>query len=233
MIVDAHAHLGDSAAFYLPDLSLETWLAYMDAVGIDRSLNMPTASLWQCFEEGYAASVAAFEESSGRVLFAMAYDPHYVQDSLTWASKALDHPGGVAIRIHPVQDEVWPEDRLYEPVWQLAAERDVPIITHSWALSDYHPQQRFATPDHFEYYVARYPQVKLILGHAGGRYEGHLAAADLAQRHPNVYMDISGDVYPFGFIEWIVAQVGADRILFGSDVNWIDARTIIGRGTGR
>ena len=68
----------------------------------------------------------------------------------------------------------------------------------------------------------------LILGHAGGRYRGHLAAAALAGRYPNVFVDTAGDCYALGLIEYLVNQVGAGRVLFGSDITWIDARTQLG-----
>ncbi len=68
----------------------------------------------------------------------------------------------------------------------------------------------------------------LILGHAGGRYEGHLAAVALAQASPKVYLDLSGDVYGLGLIEYLVAQLGSRRILYGSDLTWIDPRPALG-----
>lgn len=229
MIVDAHCHVGHVTAFEMPHTGAQEMLALMDALGIDLAVQMHGASIMDCFEEGYRGSMAAFELSGGRLLHALTYNPHYCEDSLAWVRRSLDTPGGVAIKIHPGQHQVFPEDPGYEACWRLAAERNVPIITHSWALSDYNPTQRFATPEHFEHFVARYPTVKLVLGHAGGRYEGHLAAVALAQRYLNVYLDLSGDVYSFGFIEWLVGQVGADRILFGTDVDWMDPRTHLGR----
>jgi len=229
MIIDAHAHLGPSTAFRVVDTGVQALLSVMDALGIDLAISMHTAGIAECFEEAYQASEAAYAQSGGRLPYALVYHPLYVEDSLGWIMKGLERPGCVGIKIHPGQHQVYPEDARYERVWHLAAERNLPIITHSWAVSDYNPTQKFATPEHFEYYVARFSQVNLILGHAGGRYEGHLAAARLAQRYPNVYLDLSGDVYSFGFIEWLVAQVGAERILFGTDVNWIDPRTHLGR----
>jgi predicted TIM-barrel fold metal-dependent hydrolase len=229
MIVDAHTHLGSFASFYGPENTVADLLALMDHLGIDVAVQIHGASIMECFEEAYEQSVAAFEESGGRLPFALTFHPHYAGESLALIERSLEHPGGVAIKIHPGQHQVWPESPAYEPVWDLAAARGVPIITHSWALSDYNPTQRFATPEHFEHSVASYPQVNLVLGHAGGRYEGHLAAAKLARAHPNVYVDLSGDVYSFGFIEWLVEQIGADRILFGTDVNWMDPRTHLGR----
>jgi predicted TIM-barrel fold metal-dependent hydrolase len=229
MIVDAHTHLGSFASFYGPENTVSDLLRLMDHLGIDVAVQMHGASIMECFEEAYEQSVAAFEESDGRLPFALTFHPYYGRESLDLIERSLDAPGGVAIKIHPGQHQVWPESPAYEPVWELAAERGVPIITHSWALSDYNPTQRFATPEHFEELARRYPSVNLVLGHSGGRYEGHLAAVDLARRYPNVYLDLSGDVYSFNLIEWLVAQAGADRILFGTDVNWMDPRTHLGR----
>ena len=229
MIVDAHAHLGHSTAFRLADARVEAMLSLMDALGIDLAVSMHTAGIAECFEEAYQASESAYAQSGGRLPYALVYHPLYAKESLEWIMKGLECPGCVGIKIHPGQHQVYPEDVRYERAWQVAAERGLPIITHSWALSDYNPTQKFATPEHFEHYVARFSQVNLILGHAGGRYEGHLAAARLAQCYPNVYLDLSGDVYSFSFVEWLVAQVGARRILFGTDANWIDPRTHLGR----
>ena len=229
MIVDAHSHLGSMSGYYTPDTGVPRLLALMDALDIDIAIQMHMFSIMECFKEGYEASVAAFEASEGRLPYALTYHPHYAQETLALIRRSLDAPGAVAIKIHPVQHQVFPDDPRYEPCWQVAAERGVPIITHSWALSDYNPAQRFATPEHFERYVARYPQVSVVLGHAGGRYEGHLAAADLARRYPNVYLDFSGDIFSFGFVEWLAHQVGADRVLFGTDVVMFDPRANLGR----
>lgn len=204
-------------------------LVLMDHLGIDMAIQIEHGGLFECFEEAYTASRAIYEASGGRIGYALVYHPRYAPETLALLRRGLAGQGAVAIKIHPGQHQVFPEDPCYEPAWQLAAELGVPLVTHSWALSDYNPSQRFATPEHFEHYVARYPQVNLVLGHAGGRYEGHLVAVDLAQRYPNVYLDLSGDVYSFNLIEWLVAQAGAARLLFGSDAIWMDPRTTLGR----
>lgn len=229
MIIDAHIHLGGLAGFHVPDASAAAALALMDRLGIDMAINMPNAGLMECFEVAYASACAAYQESAGRLPFALTYHPRYPEDSLAAIEASLAGPGAVAIKIHPGQHQTYPNDPAYDVVWRLAAERSLPIITHSWALSDYNPTQRFAVPELYEPRIARFPQVNLVLGHSGGRYEGHLAAAALAQRYANVYLDLSGDVYSFGFIEWLTGQVGAERILFGTDLDWIDPRTHLGR----
>jgi uncharacterized protein len=229
MIVDTHLHLGKMAEYYTPDAGTDGVLSLMDHLGIDVAVQMHIASIMECFEEAHTESVLAYETSGGRLPYALTYHPRYPADSLALLRRSLDEPGGIAIKIHPAQHQVLADDPSYEAAWALAAERGVPIIAHSWALSDYNPTQRFATPEHFERFAGAYPQVNLILGHAGGRYEGHLAAVDLARRCPNVYLDLSGDSYSFGFVEWLVREAGAERILFGSDVTMFDPRVHLGR----
>ena len=229
MIVDAHSHLGELARFRAPDTTVHGMLSLMDHLAIDVAINIHAAGIMGYYEEAYEQSVKAYEQSEHRLPFCLAYSPVYSQDSLTVITTAANHPGFVGVKIHPVVELVMPDDPAYDPAWQFAAQRRLPIVTHSWAAVDYNPSQRFAVASDFDAYVARYPEVNLILGHAGGRYTGHVAAADLARKYPNVYLDLSGDVYSFGLIEWLVANVGADRVLFGTDMNWIDPRTILGR----
>ena len=229
MIVDAHSHIGEIAGFDGLDYRVSTMLTLMDALEIDAAVQMPTSGIVSAFEESYEVSEAAYEQSQGRLIYGLTFDPNYAEDSLYWLERAAGRPGFVACKIHPSWHEVWGSDARYDPVWRFAAEHDVPIVSHTWAVSAYNPVQKYATPDQFAEYVERYPTVTLVLGHAGGRYTGHLAAAELAQRYPNVYVDLSGDAYSFGFIEWLVPRIGAERIMFGSDINWIDPRTHLGR----
>lgn len=230
MIVDAHTHIGAYGKHRTVSTEVTALIDLMDALGIDLTFTMHFGWLCNLFRVAYEESEAAYEMTGGRIRYCACYSPHYIEESLTWARKALNRPGCVGIKIHPSLSQVYPDDPSYEPVWRLAAERGVPIVAHSWAISPYNPTQRFSTPDHFEHYLAKYPQVNLVLAHSGGLYAGHLAAADLGRRYHNVYLDISGDVYSFGLLEWLVGQIGAERVLFGSDAPaFCDPRTQMGR----
>jgi hypothetical protein len=226
MIVDSHVHLGDIVSCQSPDVSIKTLLSVMDELGIDLAINiMHMLGLADCYEEAFKASESAYEQSAHRLPYALFYSPHYREASLEWIAAARGRSGYVGIKIHPAWHLTYPDDPRYERIWQVAAEHGVPIVTHSWIVSDYNPSQKFATPDRFQYYVERFPHVNLILGHAGGRYEGHLMAVNLVKRFPNVYVDLAGDLLSFNLIEWLVAQIGATRILFGSDVSMMDQRS--------
>jgi predicted TIM-barrel fold metal-dependent hydrolase len=149
-------------------------------------------------------------------------------DGLEFVRQSLAEPAVVGIKIHPSFHQISAADDCWRPAWELAAAQGVPILTHSWCVSDYNPVQRYSQPTLFGRYVREFPEVGLILGHAGGRYEGHMAAAALARDHENVYLDLAGDCYSLGLVEYLVAEVGAERILYGSDLTWIDPRTQLG-----
>ena len=63
-----------------------------------------------------------------------------------------------------------------------------------------------------------------MLGHAGGRPSTIDSVADLCARYPGVCVDIAGDYFDSGLVEMLCARIGPDRVLFASDVNWIDPR---------
>jgi predicted TIM-barrel fold metal-dependent hydrolase len=227
MIIDAHCHLGAWPQFHVPDASLATILRTMDQLGIARAIAAPLASLIGLAELGFREGLAAYRESRGRILLYAVFDPRW-SDSLDFVRRSLQEPAVVGIKIHPAMHEYPADDDCWRGVWELAAERRLPILSHSWCVSDYNPVQKYAQPHLFARYMREFPQVPLILGHAGGRYEGHLAAAALARAHENVYLDLAGDSYGLGLVEYLAAQVGADRILYGSDLTWIDPRTQLG-----
>jgi predicted TIM-barrel fold metal-dependent hydrolase len=229
MIVDSHIHLGVGASTPCVDPSVEGVLAQMDSLSIDLSISTSRTLLHGRTDVGLDEAIAAHRMSGGRILSCAYFNPHYPEEDLAWARRCLAEDAFVGIKIHPPLSACYANDERWEPAWRLASELAAPIVTHSWWVSDYNPLQRYATPEQFEPYVRSYPDVSLILGHAGGRYEGHLAAAKLARSYPNVYMDLSGDSYSFGFVEWLVEQVGAERILFGSDIVMIDGRPVMGR----
>ena len=58
----------------------------------------------------------------------------------------------------------------------------------------------------------RFPKVPLICGHSGGDWE--LGVRAVRQR-PNVFIEFSGSDPHSGQVDYTVAQVGADRLVWG------------------
>lgn len=228
MIIDAHCHLGVSPQFHVPDASLATILRMMDRLEIERAIAAPLLLLAGQTEMGWQEGLLAYRESEGRILLYTVFDPRPPL-GLEFVRRSVDDPAVVGIKIHPAMHECPADDDRWRPIWELAAARRLPILTHSWCISDYNPTQKYAQPALFTKYVQEFSEVTVILGHSGGRYEGHLAAVALARAYANVHLDLAGDSYSLGLVEYLVAEVGSERILFGSDLTWIDPRTQLGR----
>jgi predicted TIM-barrel fold metal-dependent hydrolase len=65
-----------------------------------------------------------------------------------------------------------------------------------------------------------YPEGKFVFAHIGdSRWQDMLPAV---REYPNVHLCISGVVYERGFLTEALAQVGPDRILFGSDFVYLE-----------
>jgi uncharacterized protein len=105
-------------------------------------------------------------------------------------------------------------DPLVDPLIERCARYGIPTLQHTW-LKQQGNLPGESTPMDFAVLARRHPNATLIMAHAGGDWEVGLRCA----RHlENVYVDISGGEANSGWIERAVDLVGADRILFGSDL---------------
>lgn len=72
-----------------------------------------------------------------------------------------------------------------------------------------------STPEELAILAARHPRAALVCGHAGGNWELGIRAV---RASPNVAVDLGGSDPTTGFVELAVRELGAERVLFGSDV---------------
>lgn len=232
MIVDAHAHLGPWPKFSIADRSLDAYLALMDHLGIAKSIVSHHAGLVGMLEMAADLSAQAHDQSSGRVLSYLIFDPNHADVSLKLIRQAASQPHFAGIKIHPTQHNCPADDDRYRPAWDLANELKTVVLAHTWDRSADHPAQGHSFPDLFDRYLAEFPDVKFIFGHAGGRWNGFHACVALMKKHPNTFLDITGDGAMLGRLEYFVREVGSERILFGSDAPWIDPRFPLGEVLG-
>ena len=73
-----------------------------------------------------------------------------------------------------------------------------------------------------------YPNVRWLVAHCGSDYRTADMAIESAQKHPNVYAEITLTPVTLGIIEYLVAGAGEDRVLYGSDLPMRDPRQQLG-----
>lgn len=228
-IIDSHVHLGPVSKFFSPQTTLKDLLNLMDRLSFQFAVCTDHLSLYEGASVGLKGLARVFEESNKRIYYLGVFDPRKSKECFEVLNKAVKWPGFAGIKIHPTFHRVPAFDQSYEPIWQFASDNDLPILTHSWSISDYNPDQVLSTPKKFEKYIDKYPDVRIILAHASGRGEGRRELIRLMNQYKNVYTDIAGDIYCFRLIESLVESVPVDKILFGSDYPWIDPRSNLTR----
>jgi uncharacterized protein len=229
-IIDAHAHIGLVGLFFTPESSARDLLRKMDRLGIRHTiLAGESISLAEGAHTGISTLRRVHDESQGRLWYLGVFDPRSAGECLLAMTEALAWPGFAGVKLHPSLHHAPADDPAYERAWRFAAEHDLPILVHSWSLSDYNPVQRYSTPERFEAYVRRFPQVRLVLGHAGGRGLGRREAVRMVNKYPHVYVDFAGDIFCNRLLESLVEAVPSEKILFGSDFPWIDPAAQLSR----
>jgi uncharacterized protein len=230
-IIDAHAHTGYPNYFFAPEINSEQLLGRMDTLNIQYAINLCSMHLLVTDKKIAELKKARkeFENSNGRIFYLGFFDPRNSTHDLMALKEAKSWPGFKGIKIHPSFNGVSADDASYEPVWKFASEHNLPIVAHTWSVSSYNPVQILSTPDKFEKFVKKYPDVRFILGHSGGRGTGRFEAVRMANEYKNVYMDFAGDIYCYRYFENMAESVPDNKVLFGSDYPWLDQRSHLTR----
>lgn len=136
------------------------------------------------------------------------------------AAEALAHPKIVGLKLHPAEDAVDPDDPAAHRIFELAAERRVPVSVHC----GHPPPSQYTLPWRIEKAAERFPQVQIVLAHMGGCVmEYHEASMAIAERHANVWLDVSAMPHNWRVFE-AAGRIGAERLLHGSFAPWFHPR---------
>jgi predicted TIM-barrel fold metal-dependent hydrolase len=116
--------------------------------------------------------------------------------------------GAVGLKLHPAYDNFQADTPRLDPYLEAAAAAEVPVTVHSsFGPSD---------PDLIRSLAERFPAVPVVLYHTYlGPGDGRRRASRHAQEVPNLYLETSW--CRSAEVEQLVDEVGADRVLFGSD----------------
>jgi predicted TIM-barrel fold metal-dependent hydrolase len=93
------------------------------------------------------------------------------------------------LSLRPFMIDLPPDDRRYYPFYELCVELDVPVSVHASANWTTSRVSDLGHPRHFDRVACDFPELKLILSHAG--YPWVLDACLLAWKHPNVYLELA------------------------------------------
>ena len=214
MIWDAHCHLsgvpGDSSEERLSRL-----LEFADRMGIERlciSMGMnwaydPSPDDLRKQNDDVLRAVTRFPERA----FGFVYlSPKHVEASLAELDRCVRDGPMVGVKLWVAQRCNAPE---LDPIVRRAAELKAIILQHTYLkVTGNLPGE--STPSDLAEIARRHPDATFMCGHTGADWEIGIAAISGC---PNVFADLCGSDPTAGFTEMAVRELGAERVLYGSD----------------
>ena len=215
MIWDLHCHLSGVEG-RTPDERIASLMRFADRMGIERLV----------FFMGYPwatdPSPDEFRRQNDQVLqalshwhdraFAFAYlNPKHADESLAELDRCVRDGPMVGIKL-------WVAVRCnhenLDRIIRRASELKAVVYQHTWQKSTGN-QPGESTPNDLVELAARHPNASMICGHCGGNWELGIRAV---RQQKNISVGIGGSDPTAGFVEMAVRELGAERVLYGSDI---------------
>lgn len=225
--IDSHAHTGrylhaDPLISEFSSGEPDVVARRARACGIQWTIASPLAGL---LPRGRTVDVAPANEAAFREVPKVPGLLQYVivnplqPKTYEQARTMLKSPWCVGIKVHPEEHDYRIKD-YGEELFSFFEETGASVMTHSGCPN--------SLPEDFVPFANRHPGARVLLAHLGngsganGRVDLQVRAVQAA-KHGNLWVDTSSarSIMP-GLIEWGVKELGAERVLFGSDTPLYD-----------
>lgn len=222
-IYDCHGHLGTHPDFMAVKQSTEDMIRVMDLLHIEVLAITSTLACYNDCPRGNAEVAVALERYPKRFRGYVTVNPHLEGEALRELDRWSSFHQPPLIKLHPACHNYPVHGPNYRPVWDYANQTRAVVLVHTWD-SDPICGPLLLAP------IAReFPQARILLGHSGVTWHGYEQSFEVAKAAPNTYLDITGSQSHRTIIERTVALLGAGRVLFGSDLPYLEAAVSLGR----
>jgi len=209
-VIDTHCHYGKFSNYYIPDNNAEAMIGAMDLLGIRQAWLSSIVAIFNDVRGGNEEVARALRDHPDRFLGVTVVNPNFPQQLKDELERCYDEFKFRAIKLHCPAHRYSVGGAAYEPVWRFASEKKVSVLAHT--LEDDMP--------HVERIGREYPDLVLVIAHANQlQFE---PCFQVVGALPNVYADIVSSGFPYGLIERLVKAVGSEKVLFGTDVPYLD-----------
>lgn len=213
-IWDLHCHLSGVSGL-TPEERLKQLLVYADRMGIER------LCIYMGMKWAQDPSPADLVLQNSEVLRAIDKHPDrafgfvylsakHPEESLAELERCVANGPMVGVKL-------WVAEKCsvaaIDAIIQRAAELKAVIFQHTWFKTNgNYPGE--STPNDLVALAKRFPDVPIICGHTGGMWEPGIRAI---RAQANLYADLAGSDPTAGFTEMAVRELGASRVIYGSD----------------
>jgi predicted TIM-barrel fold metal-dependent hydrolase len=225
-IFDAHLHIpsdnGENFQWNLVTRNMQEFVAYLDKCKVRRgviSSSWANKAITPDDYRGGNREVAKYvDRYQGRFRGSCVITPFRIDEALreieycrkelgfVWLGEFCNYMTGYAYRTPE-----WAE------VMKLAAKLNLVIQIHTNTAE-------------MQYLAENFPEATIVFPHLGGSRDDIFARIAIVARHKNTHIELSGSGHErVGIIEKAVAEIGADRVLYGSDFTINEPAGVIAR----
>jgi uncharacterized protein len=207
---DQHAHLG-AAQGNTPEEKMAFFVKHMDRVGVQRVI----------LSQGYSGLSPLLAQENDRTMAAVkafpdrAYGSALVNATLPdFSIKELDRcvRDGPMVMIGEIQSGCIAPG--IDAIAEWAVAHEVVILQHEWMVTGDDSKSGSHTYDVVEV-AKRHPKLQLVCAHTGGNWE---LGIRYIRETKNLYAGLGGFDPGAGAVEMAVRELGAERVIWGSDV---------------
>ena len=207
-IIDSHVHLGPCRVFGL-NVSEDEVLRSMDENGVEASIIQPFPGALSPKE--VHDRIAMFAKGNyGRVYGLVSISPHTSRDVyFSEVERCVKDLGFVGVKLHTIGHAVSPLSEDAGMVFEAAERLKIPVMVHTG------PGIPFSSPALCIPRAKEYPSLPIILAHGGFGIltaEAYVAARECG----NMFIETSW--LPTLDLKWLIKELGADRVMIGSDL---------------
>ena len=190
-------------------------LAEMDAMGLERVVVLPIALKLPWDANPTVEWINEARASSAPERLIMFGSVHPADDDVAGKLRAYKEMGVAGVKFHPPMMRTYPDSDEAMAIFQECDRLGLPVLFHAGRAGiEPKASRKYAVMKHYWAPVKEFPNTRFVLGHAGCRLDTD-EAREIARRHKNVWMEISGQ----GLVELekLKRDVDGDRILYGTD----------------
>lgn len=213
IIWDTHCHLTGEGR--TPEEKLANLIRYADRLGVNRMMvhmgypfvvDPSTDEIRRQNDQALKAISAYPDRAFGFVYLS----GHYPDFSMQELDRCVKDGPMVGVKLWVARRAGPDLDRIAERAGELKA----PVIQHTW-MKVLGNDLGESMPQDLADLARRHPKTTFVCVHSGGDWSLGLRAI---RSTPNVYAETAGSNPTTGFVEMAVRELGAERVVYGSDV---------------
>ena len=212
LIIDSHAHIthegGRGASrVAMNNSDAQGVVARNRKLGVQKTCVSAWTAIWGDYSMGNEDTLLAMKQFPDEIIGYAALDPNYVKD---WDREIrFYHQEHKMVGLKPYYPmmRVPYNDERYMPWYRFGHEHQLFALLHY--------------SDHFSTEVKdiaqRFPDLTFLLAHSGTSWQVARQHVELAKEFDNVVLEITFTSVLEGIIEYMVREIGSERVLYGSD----------------